>query len=204
MMLQSQEPLVEQDLQIAPPPDPNPLIPKLLIAGAVMVLVGVGVYMLNPRKTAEITVQKTDIFAPHTEFKATPGGGQVIGTAAQAEDNVYVVATVSITDKLRLPIFLDSVSATMTSDTGTLQATNVSALDVPRLEQIFPQITPLVSPPAAPPLRFEDAVSPGATRVGTIVFLFPNTSAQAWAAKKSATLTVYLAHDAAPIQVPLP
>jgi hypothetical protein len=204
MMLKSEEPIVEQDLQIAPPPDPNPLIPKLLIAGAVMVLVGAGVYMLNPRKTAVITVQKTDIFAPHTEFKQTPGSGQVIGAPAETEDDVYVVTTVSIADKLRLPIFLDSVSATMTSDAGSLQATNVSALDLPRLEQTFPQITPLVSPPAAPPLHFEDAVSPGATRVGTIVFLFPHISAQAWAAKKSATLTVYLAHDAAPIQVPIP
>jgi len=203
-MLKSEEPIVEQDLQIAPPPDPNPLIPKLLIAGAVMVLVGAGVYMLNPRKTAVITVQKTDIFAPHTEFKQTPGSGQVIGAPAETEDDVYVVTTVSIADKLRLPIFLDSVSATMTSDAGSLQATNVSALDLPRLEQTFPQITPLVSPPAAPPLHFEDAVSPGATRVGTIVFLFPHISAQAWAAKKSATLTVYLAHDAAPIQVPIP
>jgi hypothetical protein len=204
MMLKSDEPIVEQDLQIAPPPDPNPLVPKLLIAGAVMILIGVGIYFLNPRKTAEISVLKTDIFAPHTEFQQLPGGGQVIGTPAASEDDVYVVATVSITDKLRLPIFLDIVSATMTTDTGTLQATNVSALDLPRLEQTFPQLTPLVSPPAAPPLRFEDAVSPGATRVGTIVFLFPRTTASQWAAKKSATLTVYLAHDAAPIQVPLP
>jgi len=203
-MLQSQEPIVEQDLQIAPPPDPNPLIPKLLIAAAVMILIGVGVYMLNPRKTAEITVQKTEIFAPHTEFSEMPSSSHLIGVPAQSEDNVYVVATVSIADKLRLPIFLDSVSATMTSDAGSLQATNVSALDLPRLEQSFPQLTPLVSPPAAPPLRFEDAVSPGATRVGTIVFLFPHLTAQAWAAKKSATLTVYLAHDAAPIQVPIP
>jgi hypothetical protein len=186
MMLKSDEPIVEQDLQIAPPPDPNPLVPKLLIAGAVMILIGVGIYFLNPRKTAEISVLKTDIFAPHTEFQQLPGGGQVIGTPAASEDDVYVVATVSITDN------------------GTLQATNVSALDLPRLEQTFPQLTPLVSPPAAPPLRFEDAVSPGATRVGTIVFLFPRTTASQWAAKKSATLTVYLAHDAAPIQVPLP
>ncbi len=203
-MLQSQEPIVEQDLQIAPPPDPNPIIPKLIIAGVVMIIIVVAVYMLNPRKTAVITVVKTDVFAPHTEFTQMPSGSQVIGVPAQSEDNVYVVATVSITDKLRLPIFLDSVSATMTSDAGSLQATNVSPFDLPRLEQTFPQLTPLVSPPAAPPLRFEDAVSPGATRVGTIVFLFPRTTAAAWAAKKSATLTVYFAHDAAPIQVPIP
>jgi len=111
---------------------------------------------------------------------------------------------VSITDKLRLPLFLDSVSATMTTDAGSTQATDVSAFDLPRLEQIFPQIAPLLRPPVAPPLQFQDAVSPGATRVGTLVFLFPQISAKAWAAKKSATLTVNFAHDAAPISVPLP
>jgi hypothetical protein len=196
--------MLESDLQIAPPPDDNPLIPKLVIAGVVMIIICVAVYMLNPRKTAEITVQKTELFAPHTEFKQMPGSGQIIGAPAESEDNLYVVATVSITDKLRLPIFLDSVSATMTTDTGSTQATNVSPLDLPRLEQIFPQISPLLSPPTAPPLRFQDAVSPGATRVGTLVFLFPQKSAKAWAAKKSATLTVNLANDAAPINVPLP
>jgi hypothetical protein len=195
--------MLEPDLQIAPPLDQNRLIPKLVIAGVVMILIGVAVYLLNPRKTAEIKVQKTELFAPHTELKQMPSSSQMIGAPPESEDDVYVVATVSITDKLRLPIFLDSVSATMTTDTGSTQATNVSPLDLPRLEQIFPQITPLVSPPAAPPLRFEDAVSPGATRVGTIVFLFPQISAKAWSAKKSATLTVNLAHDAAPINVPL-
>jgi hypothetical protein len=196
--------MLESDLQIAPPPDDNPIIPKLVIAGVVMILIGVAVYMLNPRKTAVITVQKTELFAPHTEFKQMPGSGQIIGAQAESEDNVYVVATVSITDKLRLPIFLDSGSATMTTDTGSTQATNVAPLDLPRLEQIFPQITPLVSSPAAPPLQFQDAVSPGATRVGIVVFLFPQISAKAWAAKKSATLTVNFAHDAAPINVALP
>jgi hypothetical protein len=196
--------MLESDLQIAPPPDENRLIPKLVIAGVVMILIGVAVYLLNPRKTAEIKVQKTELFSPHTEFKQMPGNSQIIGAPSESEDDVYVVATVSITDKLRLPIFLDSVSASMTTDTGSTEATNVSPLDLPRLEQIFPQITPLVSPPAAVPLHFQDAVSPGATRVGTIVFLFPKISAKAWAAKKSATLTVNLANDAAPINVPLP
>ena len=194
----------ESDLQIAPPPDENRIIPKILIAGVVMALLGVAIYMLNPRKTAVITVQKTELFTPHTEFKQMPGSGRIIGAQAESEDNVYVVATVSITDKLRLPLFFDSVSATMTTDAGSTQATNVAPIDFPRLEQIFPQITPLVSQPGAPPLKFQDTISPGETRVGTLVFLFPQISAKTWAAKKSATLTVNFAHDAAPIQVPIP
>jgi hypothetical protein len=195
----------EPDLTLAPPPDNHRLIPMLVIAGIVMTAVCVAVYMLNPRKTAEITVQKTEVFAPHTEFKQTPSSSQIVGAAAASEDDVYLVATLRIQDKLRLPIFLTNTSATMTNEDGsTLEATVVPPLDLPRLEQTFPQIVPLVSAPAPPPLEFEDAIAAGTTRAGTVVLLFPQTTEKQWRAKKSATLTVHLAHDAAPINVPLP
>lgn len=193
------------DLQIAPPDDRNNPVPKFLIAAAVMVVVGVAIFMLNPRKTAEISVQKVDIFAPHTEFNATPGQNQIIGAPVSSEDDLYVVATVQITDKLRLPIFIDSYSATLTTAEGaTIDATIVGGNYLPRLEETFPQILPLVSPPVAPPINFDDTIAPGGKRVGTVVLLFPQVSATGWKAKKSATLTFTLAHDAAPISVALP
>ncbi len=199
------ETMPDLQLQLAPPPDRNRLIPKLLIAALVMIVVGVAVFLLNPRKTAEISVEKIDLFAPHTEFTALPSASHLIGARPTSEDDVYVVATLRITDKLRLPIFLATASATMTTAEGsTVEATVISPLDLPRLEETFPQLLPLLSPPAAPPIRFEDAVEPGATRVGTVLLLFPQTSAQAWQTKKSATLTIQLAHDAAPITIPLP
>jgi hypothetical protein len=197
--------MLEPDLKLAPPSDSHRLIPMLAIAGIVMTIVGIAVYMLNPRKTAEITVQKTELFAPHTEFKETPGDGKIIGASAETEDDVYVVATLSVQDKLRLPIFLTNTSASMTAQGGsTVEATVISPLDLQRLEQTFPQIVPLVSAPAAPPLQFEDAIASGTTHVGTVVLLFPQTSEKQWRAKKSAKLTVRLAHDAAPIDVALP
>lgn len=195
----------DSDLQIAPPPDQNNPVPKFLIASLVMIVAGLAVYMLNPRKTAEMTVQKVEIFAPHTQMKAMAGDNQVIGTPAAAEDDLYVVATVQVIDKLRLPIFLDSYSATMTTAEGaTVDATIVAADYLPRVEATFPAILPLVSPPAAPPIHFEDSVAAKSTRVGTVVLLFPQISAKAWQAKKSATLTMNLAHDAAPLTAPLP
>jgi hypothetical protein len=195
----------EPDLQLAPPPDSHRLVPMLLIAAIVMTVIGAAVYLLNPRKTADISVQKAEVFAPHTEFQQAPSDSHLVGAAPESEDDVYIVATLRIQDKLRLPIFLSNTSATMTKDDDTtLEATVISPLDLPRLEQTFPQITPLVSAPAPPPLQFEDAITPGTTRVGTIVLLFPQTSEKQWRAKKSAALTVHLAHDAAPINVPLP
>jgi len=195
----------EPDLQLAPPIDGNRLIPKLIIAGMVMTVIGAAVYLLNPSKTAQITVQKTAVFAPHTEFRQAPSSSHLIGAAPESENDVYVVATLRIEDKLRLPLFLSSISSTMTKDEGTtLDATVISPLDLPRLEQTFPQITPLVTAPAPPPLQFEDAITPGTARVGTVVLLFPQISEKQWRARKSSTLTVQFAHDAAPINVALP
>jgi hypothetical protein len=197
----------EPELHLAPPPDRNTLTPRLLIAALVMLAIGVAVYFLNPRKTAELSVQKVDLFAPHTEFKEMPSASHIIGALPSSEDDVYVVATVRITDKLRLPIFLNGNSATLTTASGqTVEATMISALDLPRLEQTFPQILPLVSPPAVPPINFgaEEAVAPGATRIGTVVMLFPQTTATTWRSRKSATLTIELAHDATPLTVTLP
>jgi hypothetical protein len=197
----------EPELHLAPPPDRNSLTPTLLIAALVMLAIGAAVYFLNPRKTAEVSVQKVDLFAPHTVFKEMPSSSRIIGALPSSEDDVYVVATLSITDKLRLPIFLSGSSAALTTASGqTVEATMISATDLPRLEQTFPQILPLVSPPAAPPINFgaEEAVAPSATRIGTVVMLFPQATAATWHARKSATLTIELAHDATPLTVTLP
>lgn len=192
-------------LQLAPPTDQNRLLPKMLSASVIMAVVGVAVFLLNPHRTAVLSVQKVQTFSPHTEFAATPAGeNKIIGEQASTEDDLYAVTTVQITNKLRLPIFLDSTSATITTaDGATVQATVVSPQDLPRLETMFPQLTPMVSaaPPTLPP---DTVIAPGATQTDTVVLLFPQLAAKDWQSKKSATLTVNLAHDAAPLNVPIP
>lgn len=193
------------DLQIAPPPDHNNPVPKFLLAAAVMTVVGIAIFMLNPRKTAEISVQKVDIFAPHTVMNATAGVNKIIGEAASSEDDLYVVATIKVTDKLRLPISIDSYSATLTmAGGGTVDATVIAGNYLPRVGDTFPQFLPLVQPPAARPIKFDDSIGPGETLVGTVVLLFPNASEKDWHAKKSAILHVSLAHNAAPLSIALP
>jgi hypothetical protein len=195
----------DPNLQIVSPEDENNPIPKILFAAAVMIVIGVAVFLLNPRKTAELSVQKVDLFAPHTVMNAEAGGGQVIGAAPSSEDDLYVVATLKITDKLRLPIFVDSYAATLTTSSGaTLDATIVAGQLLPKVGETFPQILPLVNPPAATPIKFDDAIQPGTTKVGSVVLLFPQASEKVWREKKSATLTLTLSHDAAPLTVALP
>jgi hypothetical protein len=195
----------DPELQIVSPEDENNPLPKILIAAAVMVVIGVAIFLLNPTKTAELSVQKVDLFAPHTVMNAAEGGGQVVGVAQSAEDDLYVVATLKITDKLRLPIFVDSYEATLVTSSGTtLDGTVVAGPLLPKVGLTFPQLLPLVNPPAATPIKFDDAVQPGETKVGSVVLLFPQASEQVWREKKSATLTLTLSHDAAPLTVALP
>jgi len=195
----------DPELHVVSPDDENNPLPKILIAAAVMIVIGVAVFLLNPTETAELSVQKVDLFAPHTVMNAAEGGGQVVGVAPSAEDDLYVVATLKITDKLRLPIFVDSYTATLVTSSGaTLDATIVAGQLLPKVGETFPQILPLVNPPAATPIKFDDAIQPGDTKVGSVVLLFPNASEKIWREKKSATLTLTLSHDAAPLTVALP
>ncbi len=116
----------------------------------------------------------------------------VIGAGPAAEDDLYVVATVRITDKLRLPIFMNGYTAALVNPDGTqLNATAIAPRDLARLEQTFPALTPM----AQSALDDKDPVLPGETREGTIVLQFPGLTAAAWNARKSATLTVALTHQ---------
>ena len=185
------------DLNLGPSRERSPLL-SILIAVAVVGVVVTTIVMLNPRETAEVSVQKVALFAPHTEFKPTAGGGQVVGGLPQSEDDLYVVATVRITDKLRLPLFLNGRSAKLIS--ASLQSTDatvVSNRDLPRLEETFPQLAPM----AANPLT-EDQLNPGETREGVVVLLFPGMTQADWHNKVSSQLTLDLQYQS-PITVAL-
>jgi hypothetical protein len=168
--------------------DRSPVI-AVVLAFVIMVAVAAAVYLLIPHKLTDVTVTKVDVFAPHTEFKAPEGSMHVIGEEPQSEDDLYVVAHLNLTDKLHDRVFLDGWSATATlADGSTVDSTLVTRTVLPRLEQIFPQIADL----ATRPLAAGDELDPGVTDSGSIVLLFPNTTADQWKNKRSAVLTINL------------
>jgi hypothetical protein len=188
------------ELQLAPPTDRNSLLPKVATASIVMVLVGVAVFFLNPRRTSVLSVQKVNVFSPRTHFEATATQNKIIGEAASTEDDLYAVATLQVTDKLQIPISVDSTSATLTTADGSVvQATVVSPQDVSRLETMFPQIAPLVASAPKQQLLPGTLVAPGTTQTGSVLLLFPQVAAKDWQSRKSATVTVNLAHDLPPL-----
>jgi len=174
-------------LNLGPAPERS-RTPAILIAVLVLAAIAAAIYYFSPRTPAQIQVVKVDIFAPHTETKAAKGGVHILGTPAFTEDNLYVVVHVSIENKLRRTLYLDSPEATLTLPEGTTSATVVNPADVLRLEQSFPALTPL----ASHPLGSESEIASRATVEGSIILLFPTLTESAWKTKKSATLTVNL------------
>ena len=193
------------DLQLAPAPERSAL-PAVLIALVVLAAIAVGVFYFNPHKTADLAVAGTQTFAPHTELTAMKGtashGMRVLGEAgAGGEDNLYVIATVRLTDRLRLPIFVSGATAhAVFADGSQADVRTVAASDLKRLQAIFPSLAPLT----ANPIADGDEVDPSQTKTGTLVLLFPGRTADAWKTKKpGSTVTVELRNQG-PQTAPLP
>ncbi len=187
------------ELQIAPARERN-VLPAVLIALLLLCAVAFAVFYFNPHKVADLSVTGVQTFAPHTETKALDVGRvrgmRVLGNGTQtvAEDDLYVVATVSFTDRLRIPIYLMGGTADVTFADGTeLQPRMLAVSDVERLKKIFPALASLTQNP----LGDDEELDPGKTRVATVVLPIPGRDAAAWKSKRSATLTLELRNQGA-------
>lgn len=180
--------------------DRSPVV-AVVLAFVIMVAVAATIYLVIPHKITDLSVSKVDIFAPRTEYRASQGGSvQILGEQAQTEDDLYVVAHINITNKLSQRVFISGWSATVLfADGSTLDSTLVAKSELPRLEQIFPQITSL----ATDPLGDGDELDPHVTKSGSVVLLFPNATQDQWNKRRSAVLTIDL-HEHASQTVKLP
>ena len=187
------------DLNLGPAPQTSPL-KSILIAIAILAAIATAVFYLNPRKTADLTISNVQLYAAHTTTNSQSDGFRIVGQAAETDDDLYIVATVSLQNKLRLPIFIQSIDATYTTADNTFDTTKaLSPTDITRLEETFPTLTPLMSNP----LSFDPAIEPSATAKGTVLLHFSSLTEKSWKARKSATLTVNLAHQN-PISITMP
>ncbi|QMV19830.1 hypothetical protein GOB94_14905 [Granulicella sp. 5B5] len=175
------------DLKLVPEPD-HGVMPAIIISVLVLIVVAVVVFLVNPRKTAELKLQRVNLYAPHTEF-ANNSSVHVAGLPNSAEDDLYVVVTVSMTDKLRLPLYVSGTTLTLTSADGTSEeATGVAPQYYGRLESTFPKLGSYLGAP----LYDGDEIDPGKTRTGNVLVLFPGMTEASWHNKKSAVLTISL------------
>jgi hypothetical protein len=174
---------------------PSFLVPALIVAVIVAIAFAL-IYFFTPHRIADLTVTHTAILPTHTVFKTE---SKLVGHQDQVQDVLYVLATVRIDDKLRLPIFINDITATLTAPDDSVTTTSaVEKNDLANLYVTFPALKPL----AGTPLLRETAIQPGDHAEGMVLLQFPATEAD-WNQRKSATITIDLYHQG-PFTVTIP
>jgi hypothetical protein len=174
------------DLQFAQPARRNLLVPVLLaflILGIVLALF----LRLIPNHTADLAITHTAVYPAHTVFKSE----SMVIANQRAEDNLYVLATLRIDDRLHVPLFLKDFTATLTTAEGEeVTSSAVEQHDLDAVYTSFPEVKAL----ATTPLLRETMINPGNSAEGMVLLRFPVTQ-DVWDRRRSATLNVELYHQ---------
>jgi hypothetical protein len=174
------------ELTFAQPVRRNLLAPVLiafLLLGIVIALL----IRLTPRKTADLAITRAVVLPTHTVFKSDT---TLIGHD-QVEDDLYVLTTLRIDDRLHLPLFLKDFTATLTTSDG--QELTTSATEQRDLNAVYTSFPALKSLVTEPLLR-ETMIAPGQSAEGMILLHFPITKA-VWDSRRTAVLNVDLYHQ---------
>ena len=173
-----------------------PIVVALLVLG----LAGFLLFHYTPHETAAVEVTRVDLVPTHVVFKSETN---VVGSD-QSIDTLYVLATVRITDRLRLPLFLKDITATLTPADGSagVATSAVERGDLLNLYTSFPAVKKIAAAEPAPPLLRESRVNPGQTVEGFVILHFPITP-DVWQSRRDAVLTIDLYHQGA-LSVSLP
>lgn len=166
---------------------------KTILIVVFCVLLGGGAFWyMNSRTITALSVPKVQLYAAHTQTAASPGSVHEVGQLGESQDDLYVVATLRIHNNISLPVYLNSIDATYTApDDSVIDTKAPSHSDLLRLEQIFPDILPLM----VKPIDLNDGILPGATTEGTVLLHFSGLTAQTWKSRKSAVITLNFAHQ---------
>lgn len=173
----------------------NFLVPALIVLLIVAIAFAL-IFFFTPRRIADLAVTHTAILPTHTVFKTE---SKLVGHEDQVQDDLYVLTTLRIDDKLRLPLFINNITANFTAADDSVTTTSAAEKnDLPNLYTTFPALKPLAS---APLLR-ETAIQPGDHAEGMVLLHFPVTEAD-WNQRKSATVTIDFYHQG-PFTVTIP
>jgi hypothetical protein len=174
------------DLKFAQPARRNLLVPVLLaflILGFVLALL----LRFTPRRTADLAVTHTAVYAAHTVFKSD----SMVVANQRTEDNLYVLTTLRIDDRLHLPLFLKDFTATLiTAEGEEISCSAIEQQDLDAVYTSFPEVKAL----STTPLLRETMISPGQSAEGMVLLRFPVTE-DVWNRRRSAVLNVDLYHQ---------
>ena len=162
------------------------LIPALIAIACIALAARVAVYFF-PATTVNIAHLNTVVLPVRTVFKAKT----IQDGVNQAQNTLLVASTVSVENQLRMPIFIDDFSLTLTDATGAeMVVKGVTKSELPNMLLTFPALTPLVENP----LLRETSIDPAKSAQGTLLFSLPIPQSL-WDARKSAVIKVALYHQ---------
>jgi hypothetical protein len=174
------------ELKFAQPARRNLLAPVLLaflILGIILALF----LRFTPHRTADLSITRTAIYPTHTVFQSD----SIVVASQHTEDNLYVLTTLRIDDRLHLPLFLKDFTATLTTADG--EEISTSAVEQRDLDNVYASYPDLKSLASQPLLR-DTMISPGDSAEGMILLHFPVTK-DVWDHRRMAMLNVDLYHQ---------
>ncbi len=191
------------DLTFSQPAKRNLAVP-ILIAVAVIIAATVATLRFTPHSTAEISVTKSAVHASHLVFKSE---STIVGSD-RSQDDLYVLVSLHIENRLRLPLFLKDFTASLTpanpdgSPAEDITSSAIEKTDVPNLYLSFPAVKALAAQQSSPLLLREITIEPGQSADGMVILHFP-ASLSTWDQRKSASVTIDFYHQQ-PIAVVIP
>ena len=169
-------------------PERRSFLVPALIAVAVLAA-GLGIFaLINPFRVPTVTVTHAAVDAEHTVFAST---SKLANAKPTAQDDLYIVATVHIDNRLKVPITIDDITGTITATSDAeATATAIQKSDLANLFVVFPKLVPL----AGPPLLREAIIQPGAQLDGMVILHYDLGQAD-WDQRKSASVTIDFYHQ---------
>jgi hypothetical protein len=172
-----------------------PVLMALVIVGAVF-----GYVYLVPHRIADITITHTAILPTNTVFS---NGTTLVGHQDESQNDLYVLTTIRIDNRLKVPLTIDAINGTLTPQDENADPSSVSAIQKSDLDAVY-MAFPALKPLASAPLLRESSIQPGDHVEGMVLLNFPVTEAD-WNHRKSATVTIAFYHrDPFTITIPKP
>ena len=172
------------------------LVPLLI---AFVIVGGVFAYIyLRPHRIADITITHTAILPTHTVFKDL---SKVVGHEDQAEDDLYVLTTIRIDNRLKIPLTIDDITGTLTPPDDSAEPATTSAI---KKGDSTACTSPSPRSSRSPALRLlrETTIEPGDHAEGMVILHFPSPRPTGTTANPPASPSTSTTSD--PFTVPIP
>jgi len=181
------------DLSFSQPARRNLAVP-ILLALFVLAAAALAVLHYTPHSTADVAVTHSTVYQSHLIFKSN----SIVLNSNQAQDDLYVLTTLRLTNHLRLPLFLKDFRASFNpgspAETNPLTTSAIEKPDLVNLFTTFPALKKTADAQGVPPLYRETKIDPGQTTEGYIVLHFPGTR-DLWDKRQNAIITLDLYHQ---------